>query len=105
MTIPREYAAHAVLTGRLFLMGGKNDLAGRHSSVEYYDPVAKKWRMVAPMRHARSHATASVSNGFIYILGGLDNEGALQSIEKYDPQDNSWTEVEFYFEMSLNISQ
>lgn len=93
MSLQRRYSAHVVLSGQLFVMGGENDRGSRHKSVEYYDPAMDTWQMAAPMRHGRVFATASVSNGFIFVLGGLGKQGDLQSIEKYDPSDDSWIEV------------
>lgn len=92
MSVCREYAAHVVLSGLIYVMGGKNLQNTRHNSVEFNNPSLNEWKTVAPMRHARLRVTASVSNGFIYVLGGLSNIH-LKSIEKYDPLRNSWTEV------------
>lgn len=97
MSVCREYAAHVVLSGLLYVMGGRgqNLQSGYHNSVELFDPLLDEWKTVAPMLHRRTRATASVCHGFIFVLGGLSSgyEGDLQSIEKYDPLQNSWTEV------------
>lgn len=93
MAIPRKLSAHVVLSGHLYVFGGRNHLNIHENSVEYYNPSVDKWQTVAPMLHAISEATACVSNGFIYVLGGICAEGVLRSIEKYDPREDLWIKV------------
>lgn len=94
MSIPRLYLAHAVLSGRLFAIGGRINMNGYQNSVEYYEPSTNKWQSVAPMIHARVRAAAHVSNGFIYVVGGLiDTINMFETIDRYNPCEDSWTQV------------
>lgn len=86
-------SAHAVLSGRLFIIGGEDDEEVVLNSVECYDPSTGNWQAVAPMRHERKYAAACTSNDRIYVFGGCDGEDTLQSIEGYDLDGNSWTDV------------
>lgn len=90
---PRCYSTHVVLADFLFVIGGRNAKFNAVNSVEYYEPLTDNWQSAAPLLHERECAAACVSNGFIYVLGGDDHSKLLQSIERYDRRDNSWTEV------------
>lgn len=93
MSVPRLRAARAVLSGRLFVIGGRDDRANCLNSVECYDPSTQEWQTVAAMRRTRANTAACAVNGSIYVFGGHDAESGLSSIERYDPEANSWTEV------------
>lgn len=95
MSNPRADSAHVVLSGFLYVIGGHLGGERYKNSVDYYDPSTNKWKTVASMRHERRQPAAHVSNGFIYVLGGRNSEGALQFIERFDPGENAWTEVSF----------
>lgn len=83
MNTPRRFAGHVVLADRLYVLAGWDDRCQVMNSVEYYDA------------HKRFAPAACVSNGLIYVLGGWrSGKGMLvPSIERYEPQTNTWTEV------------
>lgn len=93
MDIPRCDFAHVIQSGRLLVIGGKDEDNTWLRPVESYDPLTDKWEMVAPMLHERTHSAAATSNGFVYVFGGHDGEDFLRSIERYNSQENSWIEV------------
>lgn len=97
--MPRRLPAHAVLSGFLFVIGGETVSAEFQNSVEYYMPSTDQWVTVALMRHGRSAVAACSSNGYIYVFGGFAADGALQSIERYGPRDNSWTEASWAWDI------
>ena len=46
------------------------------------------------MKRARYlHASVGL-DGFLYVIGGHDGEERLRSIEKYNPDTNSWTDFQ-----------
>jgi len=54
----------------------------------------EKWEIKASMSTPRYAFCTEVINGYIYAIGGGSNTGgALNSIEKYDPQSDKWTIV------------
>lgn len=93
ISIPRRLSAHTVLSGFLFVIGGESVPGTFENSVEYYTPLTDRWATGAPMRRPRASAAACISKGSIYVFGGFAAEGALRSIERYQPQDDSWTEA------------
>lgn len=43
---------------------------------------------------SRRYALASVAlNGFIYVMGGSDDHGIVDTVEKYDPATDRWTPI------------
>ncbi|KAG2459578.1 SERA dehydrogenase, partial [Polypterus senegalus] len=82
-----EYGLCSVaLNNKLYLVGGQTTVT------DCYDPEKDEWRQKAPMRERRMECGAVVINGFIYVTGGYSySKGTyLQSIEKYDPQQDQW---------------
>lgn len=95
MSTARELAAAAVLSGAIYVMGGRDD-EQRLNSVECYNPNRNEWVSMAPMNEFRSGAQAGVVNGALFVFGGRD-ERVSPTIERYDPEENRWTLVIFIF--------
>lgn len=101
MGTSREGVGIAVLDGKIFATGGF-DGSAKLASCEAYCPVRGRWEAIPPMNFPRmSHRTA-VLEGKLYVLGGFkgdgecklyDSQGRLSTVERYDPQTNSWEAV------------
>ena len=99
----RFQASVAALDGKLYAVGGTRIYAESDpdylTSVERYDPGLNAWEMVAPIAEARSRAGVAVLDGKLYVVGGITAEqvfrgdGALSSVERYDPATNAWEAV------------
>merc|ERR1711938_293201 len=85
MATARESHAVAVLDGKLYTVGGRNDDGGRLSSVERYDPAVGAWEAVALMAAARSAPAVAALEGKLYAAGGYNGGDYLNSVERYDP--------------------
>jgi len=48
------------------------------------------WRPIAPAPTARQQVPAVTLNGSVWLLGGLTNHGATDTVEGFDPVTNSW---------------
>lgn len=92
MSIARRFAAVAVLSGSIYVMGGR-DNQQRYNSVECYTPGVNKWISLAPMNEIRSAAQAGTANGALFIFGGIGQIGVSSTIETYDPKEDKWTMV------------
>uniref|UniRef100_UPI0037E89D77 kelch-like protein 23 n=1 Tax=Semicossyphus pulcher TaxID=241346 RepID=UPI0037E89D77 len=82
-----EYGLCSVsLNNKLYLVGGQTTIA------DCYDTESDEWRQISVMKERRMECGASVINDCIYVTGGYSySKGTyLQSIEKYDPQLDSW---------------
>ncbi|XP_041116506.1 kelch-like protein 23 [Polyodon spathula] len=82
-----EYGLCSVaLNNKLHLVGGQSTIT------DCYDPEKDEWRQMAPMMERRMECGAVAMNGCIYVTGGYSySKGTyLQSIEKYDPEQDKW---------------
>ncbi|KAK0145083.1 Kelch-like protein 23 [Merluccius polli] len=82
-----EYGLSSVsLNNKMYLVGGQTAVA------DCYDPETNVWRAMAEMKERRMECGAAVIHGCIYVTGGYSySKGTyLQSIEKYDPQLDTW---------------
>lgn len=82
--------------GRIMVTGG--DIGFEiTSSVETFDPAAETWTETASMLEPRArHGIVALPDGRIVVAGGTRDavhgeEGALSSVELYDPEMNAWT--------------
>lgn len=96
MAHERASTASVVHSGFLFVFGGYNQMANAINAVECYDRTTNQWRHLAPMRHARTGASACALKEFIYVCGGGQIGPALGAIERYDSQKNEWIEVNYF---------
>lgn len=96
---PREYAASAVLNGKVYVMGGQRTDSGvipgpATPLVEVYDPASSTWSAAPPMPTARMGLVAAVINGRIYAIGGRTDgysTSAVGTVEVFDPGTGLWT--------------
>ena len=88
--LPRAYAsmAVAVANGKLYAFGGVDEVGSASNKSYEYDPVSNSWRERAPIPGGpRYQAAAATLNGLIYLVGGWDEQAA---VEIYDPLNNRW---------------
>ena len=79
----------ASLNGKLYAAGGYDGNVFL-KSVECFDPVANKWKLVSPMNVKRSRVALVANCGKLYAIGGYDGVSNLNSMEVYDPVANVW---------------
>ena len=74
------------LNNKLYLVGGQTTIT------DSYDFDSNDWRQMSVMKERRMECGAAVINGCIYVTGGYSySKGTyLQSIEKYDPELDTW---------------
>uniref|UniRef100_A0A673IB97 Influenza virus NS1A-binding protein homolog A n=1 Tax=Sinocyclocheilus rhinocerous TaxID=307959 RepID=A0A673IB97_9TELE len=116
MRTPRARFQMAVLMGQLYVMGGSNGHSDELSCGETYNPSADEWTQVPELRTNRCNAgknfTCRIYNscfigycqnlwrhqaavceldGFMYVIGGAESWNCLNSVECYNPENNTWT--------------
>lgn len=95
----REYAASAVLGGKLYVVGGQLTLGcttpcPATDIAEVYDTATNTWSAANPMPTSRMGLVAVAYNGKLYAIGGsTDGFGtsAVGTVEEYDPATGFWT--------------
>lgn len=83
----------AVLSGKIYVVGGMWEDMRCTAAVECYDPRADKWTRMAPMNIARAAQGCCVINNILYVVGGDSHLGNLALIERYDEIANNWNLV------------
>ena len=84
--------------GIIYAIGGKsgNNYSSTLKTVEKYDAAFNQWVYVSGMKNHRCVHSASVSNGKIYVFGGLNAENkVVKDVECYDPRTDEWTIVSY----------
>ncbi len=75
-------------------IGGNNEYVGNN---EVYDPATDTWQTEASMPTPRADLSASVVNGKIYLVGGMEYSSKspfyveTNVTEVYDPSTNIWS--------------
>lgn len=93
MPTSRYMASAVTIDESIYVLGGRNE-SGITDAVEVYDPALNSWETVTVMPQARwNHMVAEVK-GKIYVIGGIvgtgDSRRSIDTVEIYDPTDNSW---------------
>ncbi|MDD3292612.1 MAG: FISUMP domain-containing protein [Candidatus Pacebacteria bacterium] len=79
----------AYVDGYVYFMGGKESIY--IDSNKRYRISNDSWAARADMPTARESATTAVVNNKIYVIGGRNSDGVLNTNEEYDPATNTWT--------------
>ncbi len=66
---------------------------GEASRKIYNTDRESEWSYVTPMREYRKNFSAVTVQGKIYVLGGENERGAVNTFEVYDTKKDSWSEL------------
>ncbi|XP_038147800.1 kelch-like protein 33 isoform X2 [Cyprinodon tularosa] len=90
---PRFSHEVAVLSGQLYIFGGKNYYGSGDifSSVYRYDPLQNSWERLCEMQEKRSSFSVIVLDGQLHAVGGYCEPHYLDTVERYCPTKNSWS--------------
>ena len=90
---PRAAAAAAVVGDKIVVVGGQAD-GKLVPQTEVFD--GEGWRDVAEIPTPREHLAAASDGRYLYAVGGreLSADKNSTAIERYDPADDSWTELD-----------
>eukprot|EP00928_Gymnodinium_smaydae_P036984 TRINITY_DN25749_c0_g1_i2.p1 TRINITY_DN25749_c0_g1~~TRINITY_DN25749_c0_g1_i2.p1 ORF type:complete len:397 (+),score=79.99 TRINITY_DN25749_c0_g1_i2:72-1262(+) len=101
MLFPRHAAASVVVRGVIYTFGGRTppgkgedlELFPSEDSAECFDPSVERWAPLPQMYERRAAAMAGVCGSYIYVVGGLNERGALLSGEVFDLRSRSWSRL------------
>ena len=89
----RYYALVKLLDGSALAIGGQS--LGSNNAIDHverFDPVTLVAEVKAPLLSARRHhVAATLLDGRVLVVGGADNDGAIETAELYDPTADGWT--------------
>ncbi len=83
----------AELFGEIYVPGGAVAGGAPTAVVEAYSPAQNAWRRVAPLPQPVAGGLAVADGGFLYVLGGRDEDGPLDTAFVYDPGADSWRPI------------
>ena len=94
----RLKASLVALGGLLYYIGGWNLPSGCTNTVECYNPDMNEWNSCAGLNTARCKSGCVATENHIFIIGGgatirQKRDSMLSSVEKYNPEENSWSYV------------
>ena len=86
------------LASCIYLIGGTDVGYVAHKTVHRYNTVTQSWDCASSMQERRCyHCAVSYRERFIYVFGGVEvvvgNRCSKSTVEKYDPEQNSWSYV------------
>ena len=90
----RQELAVASANGKVYAIGGISGMSVL-SSVEEYDPIADRWRFVAPLPEPLHHPAAAIVGDIVYVIGGYRtlNFDPTSVVYRYDPRIDVWSRV------------
>ncbi|XP_011181769.1 kelch-like protein 5 isoform X3 [Zeugodacus cucurbitae] len=93
MNVCRYGASTIIYDEKIFIFGGWSAGGEPLNSVEYYDPKKNVCVKCTNMFEARGRPGLALLNYRIFIIGGHNNDGALTSVERYDPEEDIWITI------------
>ena len=90
----RQELAVASASGKVYAIGGISGMSVL-ASVEQYDPIADRWRFVAPLPEPLHHSAAAAVDDIIYVIGGYRtlNFDPTSVVYRYDARIDVWSRV------------
>jgi len=94
LPIPRQEIPHAVLDGKIYVVGGFDEDRLATNVMEVYDPSANTWSLARALPESMHHLGLATANGKLYVLGGYLGDGFTPTnrVFEYDPATDEWTE-------------
>ena len=93
----RHHVAAAALDGKLYVLGGRNEVDLTLDTFERYDPETQEWEELPPMPLAQSSAAMVAAGGKLVAFGGEDEKDwdkgkgwVTGSAWAFDPRTNEW---------------
>ncbi|XP_019630995.1 PREDICTED: kelch-like protein 24 [Branchiostoma belcheri] len=81
----------AVLNGKVYAVGGKNDTIPALTSVEVYNRRENVWEEGVALPQARCKYAIAVLDGCIYVIGGYDaDQKQTSTVYRLKPGDSHW---------------
>ncbi|MDX1417850.1 MAG: hypothetical protein R3293_26850, partial [Candidatus Promineifilaceae bacterium] len=85
----RPGLAYSPNNGKFYLAGGEASGGNRDNPIEEYDPATDMWTDKASLLTGVSNSGAAGVGQYIYVPGGYDGSGAVDSMQRYDVQSNT----------------
>jgi hypothetical protein len=91
LNVPRYFHGVAVVSGKIYVLGGYESNRKHTSKVEVYDSTTKKWSVITSLPRERDRVAAVALGQKIYLIGGM-GKGNLDTVDVYDVTADRWHE-------------
>lgn len=81
-----------VLSGRIYIPGGKGVNGQPVNIVEVYDPIVDLWTVETPLPQPLSGYAMVAFEGDLYLFGGWNGREYVSTVYAYDPEQRRWNE-------------
>ena len=90
----RQEMPHAVIDGKIYVVGGIDGGRTATNVMEVYDPVLDLWSPAMALPVAMHHLGVAAAGGKLYVLGGYigNTFNPSDRVFEYDPATDGWTE-------------
>jgi DNA-binding CsgD family transcriptional regulator/N-acetylneuraminic acid mutarotase len=82
-----------VISGKIFVPGGKLANGSMTNVLEIYDPQRDSWSTGSPLPVALSGYALTSFEGRLYLFGGWDGQQYLDVVFRYDAASDQWTQL------------
>jgi DNA-binding CsgD family transcriptional regulator len=82
-----------VISGKIFVPGGKLANGSMTNVLEIYDPQRDTWLTGSPLPVAVSGYALTSFEGRLYLFGGWDGQQYLDTVFRYDAASDQWTQL------------
>ena len=92
MPVARTAISSSVSNGKIYVIGGQDNVGGGKDSLDIYDSATDTWAQGAKTIERRwLGPSSSAVNGKIYVFGGFRKENHwIEFVEEYDPAADTW---------------
>lgn len=95
MPVALNSPAAVAIGGKLYVVGGQNNLGNSTGILQVYDQATNTWDTSnAPMPTNRDAPAVGVINGKLYAVGGISRppgpDTVVDTLEEYDPATDTW---------------
>lgn len=106
MNQARKEHASVYLQNGIYVLGGYNGIKNSFlSSCERFDLETNQWSPISDMQVPKcAFGATTLSNRYIFTVGGYDGIVRLSVIEKYDINTNKWTLLNYEMKQPLSNS-
>lgn len=94
-------AGSALYDGKVYILGGRDDIMASRDTVQIYDLATDSWSFGEPLPVQRINFGCAVLDGKIHVVGGFEassTPGTFVRVDKhevYDPATDTWDEDSF----------
>ncbi|HLH22710.1 MAG TPA: kelch repeat-containing protein [Chloroflexota bacterium] len=87
---PRQELGVTAREATVYALAGFLPDGSPSATAEAYDVAGDRWRRIASVPQALHHPAAATLDGTVYLIGGYDDRGAVDSLWAYDAAADRW---------------